>query len=81
MVVRQPQQVCGTEQHDELNVLQPDGEQDGEDPKREGTDDPIAERLALLPFREAQDEHGQHHGVVRAEESFEGDEQSDCDEI
>ena len=36
---------------------------------------------SAVPSEEPEDQHGQHHRVVGAEQSFEGDEQGDGDEI
>ena len=41
----------------------------------------IAQRLALLAFRQTQDENRKHHRVVRAEQPLKSDQQADGDEI
>ena len=43
--------------------------------------DPVAQRLALLGPGQPQHQYGENHGVVGAQQPFEGDEQRDGDEI
>jgi hypothetical protein len=81
MVVRQVEEIRGAQQHDELNVLQPHREQYRDDAEDKRADDAVAERLALFGLRQAKDQHGQHHGVVSAEQAFESNEKGNCEEV
>ena len=45
------------------------------------TDDAVAKCLALLGFGEAENENCQYHGVIGTEQTFEGDEKANGDEI
>src|SRR5688572_23100542 len=81
MVVRQVEEIDRAQQHDDLNVLQPHREQDRDDAEGKRADDAVAKRLALLGFWQAKDQHGEHHGVVSAEQAFESDEKSNCEEV
>ena len=81
VIERQPQQVRRANQHHELNLDEIDSQQDRDDAKAERADDAVLQRFALLPFGKAENENCQHHRVVRAEETFERDQQGDGDEI
>ena len=81
MVVRQPHQVNGADEHHEIDSDEIGRQQDGEDAEDERADDAVVERLFLLAFRKPEDEDGEDHGVVGAQQSFERDEQRDGYEI
>ena len=75
VLVRQPEQVQAA---DELHQRQLDHvrrKDDRQAAESEGADDAVPQRLLLLAPRQAEHEHGEHHGVVRAEQAFEEDEQ------
>ena len=55
-----------------------DGRGNAED---ERPDDAVAQRLLALVPGETEHEHSQHHGVVRAQQSLEDDEENDCEEV
>ena len=52
-------------------------QQDGDEPEDEGPDDPVPEGPLLLLLRQVADHHGQHQGVVGAEQPLEDDEEED----
>jgi hypothetical protein len=81
MVVRQPQEIDGADQHHEIDSDEVRGEQDGNHPEHERSDDAVLKSLFLLVLGEPEDEDGEHHRVVSAQQAFEGDEQRDGDEI
>ena len=49
--------------------------------EREGAEDAVAQRLFLLLLGQAEDEDGEHHRVVGAQQPFERDQQADGDEV
>jgi hypothetical protein len=79
--VRQSEQVGGADQHHELQLNEIDREHDRRDPEGERPNDAISKGLALLALGKPQNEHSQNHGVVRAEQPFQRNEQPDGDEI
>jgi hypothetical protein len=56
-------------------------QEDGDNPEPERADDSIAERLALLVTRQAENQHRQHQRVVGAEQPLEQHQQTDRNEI
>jgi hypothetical protein len=81
VVVRQPEQIRRPDQHHELNLDEIDGKQDRHDAERKGADDAVLERFLLLALRKTEDEDGEDHRVVSAQQAFERHEQRDGDEI
>src|SRR5262245_40107383 len=81
MPVRQVQQVPGAQQLDPSDAYQIDGQQRGHGSKRERADDAVAQRLLLVALRQPKHEHGEDHRVVGTEETFERDEEGDCEEV
>src|SRR5262249_21198605 len=77
MSIGQIQEISSAEELHPADLDQIDGQQGGNSSKDEGTEDAVAQGFLLLRIRQAEDEHGQHHRVVRAEEPFERDEQRD----
>jgi hypothetical protein len=81
VAVDEEQQVAGADhlhprQADEVNR-----QQRCKCPEGKRAQDAVTERLTLLCFGEAENEHRQHHGVVGAQQTFERDEKRDSDEI
>ena len=81
MLEGQIEQIGGADQLDPAERDQLDRQQRREDPEHEGADDPVAQRLALLRPRQAEDEDREHQRVVRAEQALEEHQQRDGEEV
>ena len=69
---------------DELHHRHPDHvcrENSGDASECEGADDSVSKRLALLGFRKAEDQDGQHERVIGAEQAFERDQEPDREKV
>src|SRR5205823_2175499 len=73
MAVDEIQKIRGADQlhRSQTNEKCRENRRDG--PKRKGSEDPVTKRLALLWFREPEDQDGEDHGIVGAQQPFERD--------
>jgi hypothetical protein len=81
VLVAQIEQVKAAEHLDPVDTDQPRGQQGGGGAEGEGPDQAVAQRLFLIAARQPEDHHGQHQGVVGAEQPFEQHQQPDGDEV
>jgi len=79
--VGQVQQVETADQLHPRQLNQVDRQERRDDAHGESADQPVAQRLLVLAARQPQDHDGHDEGVIRAQQTFERDEQTDGDEI
>ena len=78
---RQIEQIPAADELHPGDTHQVDGQQRRDDPEDERAHHAVAERLLLLAARQAENHDRHDQGVVRAEQSFEEDEEPDGNEI
>ena len=81
MTVGEMQKVDGPHQLHPSKLDEVDREERCNGSKRERADNTVSKRLALLDFRKSEDQNRQHHRVVGAQQSFEGDQERDGEKV
>ena len=81
MLVHEVQQVGAADEFYPRETDEIDREQCRDAPERERADDAVAKRLPLPRLRKTEYENCEDHRVVDAEQTFERDEQRNCQKI
>ena len=81
MPVDQIEQITGAGELHPAELNEIDGQQRRHGTERKGAADPVSQRFALLRLGKAEHENREHHRVVGAQQSFEGDQERDGEKV